>query len=177
LAPLNPSNTPRLYLTYTVGGEQHVQLYRYLPSGSQGTAISTIVELYAFLDSELYTTTIDSLQYSIEGSNVRIPLTWPGDPTYGTGTPTAGQEMKFVSVVGKGPDGHRVRLEQWGLTEAIPVKWRLGLGINPAMDDWFEHLQAAYTAGTFVTIGEQVAFFNQYYNFKYADDGITKARK
>jgi len=176
MAPHDPEATPRLYLTYTVGGEDHVQLFRYPPAGSQAAAIDTIVEMWAFLDSALYVCTIVSLEYSIEGSSVHLPLVWPGDPAYGTGSPPAGQEMKFFSVVGKDSFGTRIRYEQFGITQAIPTTWRLAVGVNSAMDDWFEHLQAAHTAGTFCTIGEDSAFFNQYYNFKYADNDIAKVR-
>ena len=176
MAPLNPNNTPRLFVNYTVGGEDHTQMVRYLPSGSQSAAVDTLVEMWAFLDASLYLCTITSLQYSIAGSNVRIPLVWPGDPSYGSGAPSAGQEMKFFSVVGKDNSGRRVRLEQFGIIQAVPSTWRLLIGVNSDMDDWFGHVRAAYAATTFCTIGEDNAYFNAYYNFKYADDGIAKAR-
>lgn len=176
MAPHDPEATPRLYVNYTVGGEDHTQMFRYPPSGSQSAAVDTIVEMWAFLDGGLYLCTIDSLEYSIEGSSVHLPLAWPGDPTYGTGTPTAGQEMKFISVVGKDSFGTRTRLEQFGIIQVIPATWRLPVGVNSILDDWFAHYQAAHTAGVFCTIGEDSAFFNQYYNFKYADNDIAKVR-
>jgi len=176
MAALEPDATPRLFLTYTVGGEDHVQQVRYPPSGSQSAAISTLVEMWAFLDSALYLCTINKLEYSNTGSSVRIPLAWPGNADYGAGAPPAGQEMKFFSVVGKDTLGRRVRLEQFGITQAIPTTWRLALGINAAMDDWFDHVQQAYLDVTLVTIADNPAFFNQYYNFKYADNDIAKVR-
>jgi len=177
MAPLPEHNTPRLFLTYSVGGEDHVQQFRYPASGSQGAAVAVLPELYAFLDPELYATTIVKLEYSLAESNVRIPLAWPGDASYGADTPPAGQQMKFLSVVGKDTTGRRIRVEQFGIKQAIPSTWRLALGVNTDLDDWFEHLQLAYTEVTLVTIADNPAFFNQYYNFKYADTDIAKVRE
>jgi len=176
MAGLPASNTPRLYIDYTVGGEQHTMTYRYPETGSQGAALSTIVELFAFMDSELYLTSINGARFSEINSNVTNPVAWPGDPTYGTGTPTAGQQMKFFSMVGKDPNGRRWRSEWFGCTEAIPVAWRLAYGINPTMDDMFDHLQAALTATTLCSIGGESVLMREYYNFKYADSEIAKVR-
>lgn len=176
MAPLAADSTPRLFLTYSVGGEDHIQQVRYPPSGSQSAAISTLVEMWAFLDAVLYLCTIQKLEYSNTGSSVRIPLVWPGNPDYGASAPPAGTESKFFSVVGKDSTGRRVRLEQWGVTQAIPSNWRLNVGVNTDMDNWFDHVQQAYLDVTLVTIADNPAFFNQYYNFKYSDNDIAKAR-
>jgi len=168
--------TPRLFLDYTVGGEDHTLQVRYPDGGSQGAAVSTLVEMMAFLDAGLYATTINSLQFSVAESDVRNPITWPGDASYGAGSPSAGQEMKFFSVTGKDSGGHRCRLEVFGIIQAIPSTWRLALGINTSMDDWFEHVRAAYLDGTFVSIAGDPVVWNLYYNFKYADHEIGKAR-
>lgn len=169
-------NTPRLFLDYTVGGEDHTVQFRYPEGGSQGAAVSTVVELMAFLDGSLYTTTINSLQFSDVESDVRNPITWPGDPSYGTGGVPAGQEMKFFSITGKDDDGHRCRVEMFGIGQAIPTTWRLALGVNTPMDNWFTHLRAAYLDGTFCSIAGRPVVWNLYYNFKYADHEIAKAR-
>jgi len=168
--------TPRLFLDYSVGGEDHTQQVRYPEGGSQGAAISTLVEMMAFLDAGLYLTTIIGLRFSVAESDVTNPVTWPGDATYGSGSPSAGQEMKFISVTGKDGGGHRCRLEMFGIIQVIPTTWRLLVGVNSVLDDWFEHLQAAYLDGTFCSIAGIGVIFNQYYNFKYADHEIAKVR-
>lgn len=176
MAPLPSSNTARLYLDYTVGGEDHTQTVRYDGPGNRVPAAGVLAELWAFLSSELYGTTIQGLRFSIAGSDVTNPMAWPGDPTYGAGSPPAGQQMKFFSIVGKSADGRRVRMEQFGITQAIPSTWRLARGINAAMDDWYDHVQIAHGDFVLCTISELPAIFNLYYNFKYADNDIAKVR-
>jgi len=176
MTALPASNTPRVFIDYTVGGEQHTMSYRYPETGSLVTALSTLAEMWAFMDSEMYATTIDGARFAEVNSNVTNPAVWPGDPSYGTGTPAAGQEMKFFSMVGKDPIGKRWRVEWFGVTQAIPSTWRLAVGINPSMDDMFDHLQAALTATTLCSIAGQSVLMRTYYNFKYADLEIAKKR-
>lgn len=176
MPPLPTSNTNRLYLDYTVGGEDHTQIVRYLSPTGQGAAISTLVELWAFLNGTLYQCDITGLRFSVVGSNVTNPLVWPGNATYGVGNPTAGQEMKFFSIVGKSQDGRRVRMEQFGSQVVIPPTWRQAMGVSPSMDSWFDHVQSAHDSGTFCTISGAEGLFNLYYNWKYSDNDINKVR-
>jgi len=173
---LPSSNTPRLYIDYTVGGEQHTMTFRYQETGSQEAALSTLVEMWAFMDGALYATTIDGARFSLVNSDVTNPVEWPGDAAYGTGSPAAGQEMRFFSMVGKDPSGRRWRSEWFGGTQAIPTSWRLPYGTNATMDDMFDHLQAALAAGTLCSIAGNTVLMRKYYNFKYADHEIAKKR-
>jgi len=176
MASLPSSNTPRVYIDYTVGGEQHTMTYRYPETGSLGAALSTLAEMWAFMDGAMYATTIDGARFSEINSDVTNPAVWPGDASYGTGTPAAGQEMRFFSMVGKDTNGRRWRSEWFGGTQAIPTSWRLPYGTNAVMDDMFDHLQSALSATTLCSIGGQSVLMRQYYNFKYADHEIAKKR-
>lgn len=176
MAALNPENTGRVFISYLVGGEEHVLQLRYGPSSNAVTALSTAAEMFAFMDSALYSTDIIRAESSSVGTSVRLPETWPGDSNYGTGTPPAGQEMKFISLTGKSVLGRRWRLEWFGVNVTIPAAWRMGLGVNSSFDDMREHVALALATSDFVCIDNEPGLINAYYNFKYADHEIGKAR-
>lgn len=176
MAPLPPDTTGRIYVDYVVGGEGHTITARYPSTGDAVTALSTMAEVFAFLDGALYETTIEGARFSVAGSNVTNPITWPGDPSYGTGSPPAGQQMKFISWVGKSPDGRRTRWEVFGISASIPSTWRLAQGINTSIDNARGHVADAGAEESWCGISGLPYLVNPYTNFKYADHEIAKVR-
>lgn len=173
---LPPSNTARVYVDYLVGGEEHTMTLRYPEDGSPVTTLSTVAELFAFLDPTLYTTDIIGARQSDINSNVTNPISWPGSASYGSLNPPAGQQMKFFSMVGKDHNGRRWRLEWFGTNLTIPATWRMTVGTNSDMDDMRDHLQTALASGAICSIAGLPVLMRSYYNFKYADHEIAKLR-
>lgn len=177
MAPLPASNTGRVYIDYTVGGEEHTVTSRFLSiSSSAALCLAGWAEIFAFLSPNMFAITSVSSRFSVINSDVTNPITWPGSLGYGADQPPVGQEMKFFSMVGKSQDGRRVRYELFGSKQAIPSSWRLPVGSNLDMDDARAHLQAMHVSGATCTISGGAALLNPYYNFKYADLEIDKAR-
>lgn len=176
MAPISPDNTGRIYVDYLVGGEEHTVVARWLTGIGPVTALSTMAEVFAFLDPVLYTTAILGARYSVEGSNVTLPITWPGDPSYGAADPSPGKEMLFISMTGKSTLGRRWRIEFFGINITVPAAWRMPLGVNASLDDAREHISTALATGGWVGIDGNGVLVNPYYNFKYADHEIGKAR-
>lgn len=174
---LPASNTARIYIDYSVGGEDHTLIARFMGiSSSPALVLSTLAEVFAFLSPALFLTTIIGARQSFSGSDVTNPIAWPGSPSYGAGTPPDGQQMKFVTMVGKSADGHRCRYAFFGVTTVIPPTWRVSLLTAPDLADAFDHIQSAHNNSTLSTISGQRGLFNRYFNIKYFDHEIAKVR-
>lgn len=132
MAPVNPNNTARVWLTYQTGGggaaQQHELLMRY-NSGSGttstqalqliGLALVAIGPANFFLDWQAV-----SARAAAQGSDISLPVALPGPLTTFVGTGTAeapvsvqARETKFV---GRSPStGVRWSLSLYGLVDSL----------------------------------------------------------
>ena len=161
--PVSPSDTERWYLTYTVGGHQHTQIMRTLPATSHTVVSEGYDLILAGLEASLYLITIDSLEVSVLGSNVRNPATWAGSATYGSGAEPATGVPKFISFVGKDALGHKNRISFFGWSGLQPDDFRINAGEVAAIDTAIANLNADTTL--WLTIGGGTTLWHSYANF------------
>lgn len=174
MAPLPESNTARAYLKYQVDNEVHTLVSRLAP-GFTNDDINAMVDDFITVASPLVNdTTFVSLERSVVGSNVRIPVTRVGVTEWGGGGTFPERSPWFWSFTGKSIDGRRARVELFGRNVSNNVNWRL-----PGVDDsnvqaFIEFLQA--TEGSFLTISGEPPIWNAYANESISQHWIGAER-
>lgn len=175
MAPLNPNNTARAFLTYNVVGHDHTMMARYDPASAD---LATVIEqMSAFLDAidpMVYPSTFVRFETSAEGSNVRVPQTWTGITSWGAGTPDPDEAPFFYSFTGKDPVGRRFRIEVFGAPGTQGAPWRYPAGALTGVDAAIAVLETE--EAVFLSITGSTPFFNQYANRKASDHWVDELR-
>lgn len=161
--PTSPSDTERWYLKYTVGTKQHTQIMRTLNATSHTVVSNGFDLILGALTSNLYEITIDSLEVSLQGSNVRNPATWTGSATYGAGGEPPTGVPKFISFVGRDQLGHKNRISFYGWKGLQPDDFRINAGEDSTIDLAIANLQLEPTI--WLTIGGGTTNWHSYANF------------
>jgi hypothetical protein len=114
MAPINPNNTQRFYVDYTVAGYQHTLQMRAGSTVEASDASATLAALFAAFDSAIYVATIDGFRSAAPGTNITVPEVWLGDAAYGVGAGVPANSAQYYDMVGRGATGHRVRVAIFG---------------------------------------------------------------
>lgn len=163
MSPVDPSNTARVFVVYTTNGDQHTVSARYDSElMTPADAVAVMSDLFTAAAGSLYETTIDRAEHSEVGSNVRLPVTWSGDATYGSGTSTAQDRDNLWSWTGKSEDGRRFRLELLGIKTTVPGNFRQARAAANLADAVLTILEGV--TPIFLTITGGTPIFNQYAN-------------
>jgi len=134
MAPLNPNNTERYRVFYTVGGHQHTQEIR-TDTISPSAVGAYITSYYTAITTKLHALVIDQVQYAPSGSNIFNGVTTgvEGD-TYGSGAPAVpGENAYYFDFVGRSTGGRRMRFAQFGAI-ALGGDYRFIAGEDAALD-------------------------------------------
>lgn len=135
MAPLDPTNTPRFKILYTVGAHDHASEVR---GGtiSPATLGVELDDLYNFLADAgiLFTLVVNEVQYAPSGSNIFNAVTTGIEGnSYGSGTPTTVQEPQYFDFVGRSAGGRRTRFSVFG-ANYLGGDFRVIAGENPGID-------------------------------------------
>lgn len=167
LPPLDPSNTRRLFIVYTSGGEEHNMMLRVAPAISAGTIEDTI-DAVALAMAPLMDPTDNVIRVDdcAAGSNIRFPLFPIGYAgTAGSSTPTDQTKSAFISMTGKGTDGRLTRVSFYIMTAANFNETRVNLGVlGAAYVDWYNAIDNNPFGVAFRTIGGAIPTYNNYIN-------------
>jgi len=167
MAPLPPESTARVYVDYNDGIHSHTLIARYVPPATPADILANIAAIFTILDPVAYAITISGARFSLSGSNVTNPETWPGDPSYGTGAMPAVNAPRQVMWGGKSPDGRLVAWYLFGLNFTTPGNYRFANGAIPEFDDVGDLMQAATANGEFRTVSGQIPLIKTYTNVNF----------
>ena len=165
MAPLPPSTTPRVQVTYTSGGRPHTAEVR-MAIGS----IKADGELRAQALADVMATCMASGDGTVgafwipAGTNIRqtLPLT-PATGGGSAGTITPESQACFLSFTGRSDDGRDVKFSLFTILFDGQTTYRIPLGSASSVvqDLWAEVVNAADPS---VTISGEVALWNAYVN-------------
>lgn len=117
MAPLPPNNTPRFRIKYTNVSHQHsMEVRSHLSPSALGTLID---DFFTALDTAIFSTVIDSVEFAADGSDIFNPVTSgiEGNVYTGFGSGTVpGEAAQYISFIGRSSGGRRVRLYVFGVT-------------------------------------------------------------
>ena len=175
MAPLDPANTPRAYLTYRVAGQEHTMMVRYDAAAASTAVVATeITNFINAMDPLLFSSTFVRFEISAEGSNVRIPATWSG-PTEWGGTPADPDDAPyFFSFTGKDTTGRRFRLEIFGRGTGAGLPWRVSTADDTSIQAAVAVLETE--EAVFLSIAGNTPIYNQYANRSVSQHWVGEVR-
>jgi len=165
MAPLPVENTDRLFVDYTVCGEQHTALIRFGGTASVGDAMAMYDAFLLALDDFIFLTTIDGARQALNGSTVTFPITWSGAATYGSGAGSHFQTANYADFIGRSIGGRRVRIAQFGAivhADTVDSDYRYNAADEPRVAAALAVLEA--DSGSPVAIDGDPAVWQQYAN-------------
>lgn len=110
MAPLPANSTPRAFIEYTVGGQEHVLEIRLAPGSVSGDASSAFGLLAPEMANFLHTSdAVTGVRFSQAGSNLSFPVAVTAVPGIQAVAPDPDHKPNFVSFTGRSSDGRRVR--------------------------------------------------------------------
>lgn len=177
LAPLPASNTGRAYVDYNDGHFDHTLTVRYAVGVAYLDALDAAAAVLSIMEDSLNLISIEGARYSVVGSDITFPATWPGATTYGTGTLPEVNAPRAYTMGGKSVLGRLTSITLYGINEGTPVDYVLDAS------DWGTQWPAARTllnnyssTGIFVAIdGEQVLWRDRV-TVNFNDHYVVRAR-
>jgi len=160
---LNPNNTRRYFVDYTVNDVQHTLMVRTGSTVSAAALSGDVDSVLTAFASDLYEWTIRGLRVANAGSDVTNPATWSGSSSYGSGTTndTIGRALA-ASYTGRDSVGHKVRSFFYGTKNLSEGDYRITRPESSVVADVLDALLAL--TDTFLTIGGNKPTWNQYAN-------------
>jgi hypothetical protein len=131
----------------------------------------------AFIDAiggALFASVFVKFERSDEGSNVRVPATWSGPTTWGTGAGDPDDAPYFLSFTGKDVAGHKARVDIFGRGVVEGLGWRVNAADDAGVADALEAL--ATPDAVFNSIGGAGVIWNQYANRSVAQHWVKMLR-
>jgi hypothetical protein len=172
MAPLPENNTPRVWVGYYDGVNEHEMMIRYIASGA------TLADVLGFahdfllaIDPMLYTIEITGARASASGSTFSFPVLWTGQPSYGDDpmpTLLAPRETRWL---GRDNTGRRVSWSIYGGKYTSPDSYRISALDNVNVSNGITAIETAIVGDAFVTInlGDPIVYpyvdvnFNSYW--------------
>lgn len=175
MAPLPPSNTPRLFYDYLQGTTTHTMMVRHDVGSTVSNVDLQVDEFLNAISALLVTTTISAVRAAAAGSDITLPVVSALVGTvYGTGTASPITDARQFSFTGRSTAGRRARVEVFG-ANAAPVDYRVTPTELPAIQTALDAL--ANDPDVFEAIdGLSGVVWNQYMNFGLHDHYVKKAR-
>lgn len=134
MAPLPTDNTQRFFLDYSTTNLSHTLMVR-TTSTTSAAAFSTFMDAFlTALAPELSLITIDGARVAQVNTNVSIPITWSGDPSYGTGSESAVFRPRSLCFLGRTANGRRARMYVFGGDYTSPNDFRINRVDNANID-------------------------------------------
>jgi len=161
MAPLPESNTARLFVGYNDGTFDHTLQFRYDDSSTTEGDVMDVADAYltAWGDA-LYAISITQVERCAQGSNVHLPVTWTGSPSYGTGAMPAVNAPRYLEFTGKDQTGRRWHLVQFSFAFATDVNYVFQPGDEADLDAARAALIAGFAAFTITSIAGQKVLIN-----------------
>jgi len=167
MAPLPPENTRRFWVEYTDEVNVHELMVRLDTDATVADGITVVNDFFTALDPALYQITITGARFAEAGSTISNPVTWDGDPTFGTGFMPAVNGPREFAWEARSADGRKASYSVYGMQLSTPADYRYGAGEQADLDAARSVLVAAHNAGTLCTISGAKGIFKLYVNVNF----------
>lgn len=181
MAPLDPSNTGRVYIDYTTGGgttaQNHTVMARF--NSGVGGNFAGALSMLGFVITEMGATAFfdgwqaTGARYSLAGQNISnaapLPAGLIGFVGAGQATATRQSQARQTKFVGRSPtDGRRVSFGFYGLVDSLftEADFRVARTAENFVGAVLDVLEEA-DAGYFVAIGLAPAVWKEYADWQY----------
>lgn len=176
---IDPTNTARMFLDYTVGGAPRSVTLRF---SNGDNARSKLGNVHSFIDSQSAAfgnnVVFSGARLAGKGSNVTVPLDWVAIDGTAPAAIENPNKTLFASIVGRDDTGHKVRWFWYGLFfGAPPADYRIDGESFPLVTGFFVDFQAFVAANSVLTINLLPPTINDYVNVGYNAYHQRQARK
>jgi hypothetical protein len=183
MAALPANATSRYFVKYFSAGRTHKASFRY--TGGSGLPTPLFIELVGgFFDSLHALISSDfvfvSASYIAEGTNIELPMDTPPAITPSTVALTLGDSPRYVSFVGRGPSGHKIRVYVFGISLDPGDSAQVATQDYRVLPEEITSIGNALTALVILnplTIGGDMPIWHQYANVGYNVHFQKKARR
>lgn len=168
MAPLPPNNTARTWTDYSDGINEHSLMVRFDATAlSVADALGFVANFLLDISDSLYQLTIIGARWAEQGSNIAIPVTWPGDSTYGTNPLPPKDAPRELRWEGRDQGGRKVSYAVYGTNITTPDIFRvISSGANlPNLG--VLAINAGSAEGCFQTIGGNRPTMKNYVNVNF----------
>lgn len=177
MAPLPQNNTARFWVDYNDDVNEHTAMVRFdatvldVPS-----ALDTYHEFLTDISDFLYEITIIGARWAEQGSDISIPVTWPGDSTYGTDFMPPLLGPRQTRWEGRDSSGRKGSLSLYGCKYTTPDSYRIiSIGANlPNLG--VLAINAGSALGSFQSIGGNRMNMKNYVNVNFNSYWEAEAR-
>jgi hypothetical protein len=168
MAPLPTNGTPRVWVEYNDGQNDHKLMVRYAASGpSVEEVLLMIASIWGALDPNWFAVTILGARAASSGSDISFPVPWPGDPSYGTGAMPANRAPLELRFLGRDDSGRKVSWSFYGGDFVVPDTFRFPYSVGGSVADVIDSIAAATASFAFFTINLQAPQIYQFADVNY----------
>jgi hypothetical protein len=168
MAPLDPHGTPRVFVDYNDGFNDHTLMVRYAASGpSVEEVLTMIASIWDALDPNWYEITITGARAAASGSGISFAVPWPGATVYGSGGLPLNRRPVELRFLGRDDSGRRVSWSFYGGTFTIPDGFRFPHSVGGSVADVIDSIEAATASFAFFTINLQAPHVYPYADVNY----------
>ena len=177
MAVLPESNTDRLFWTYNDGFYDHSLQFRYDTGSTSEADVGTVIHNYlTALSTTLYAITFVSFERSLEGSNVRNPVSWGHSSTYGSTAMPEVNAPRYFFFTGRASSGRRWHLVQFGGAFTTPATWKLTTGDSGNLASARTVLVDAFSVLTITSIDHLAVTVNSVFPVGENDHYVVRQR-
>lgn len=163
MAPLPPSNTKRFELAYETCGFAHTLQMRTVTDMLPSEASTALDGFLTAIASQIYQLTVVQFSVIDKEDTISFPVTWSGDPSYGTGEGPADHTAAYVDFVGRSAGGRRCRVAVFGgKNYSVGADFRVTSSDSTVVADALAALVGA--EGAFLAIDESQVLWHAYFN-------------
>lgn len=177
MAPLPQNNTSRAWVEYNDGVNDHVAMFRFDATAlSVAAALSLYADFLSDIEEFLYLITIAGAKWAEQGSDISVPVTWPGASTYGSDPMATLLGPRETRWVGRDTSGRRVSFSLYGCKYTSPDSYRIiSSGANlPNLG--VIAINTASADGAMLTIGGNRATMKNYVDVNFNSYWEAEAR-
>lgn len=163
MAPLPENNTPRLFIEYTEGGQEHVLELRLSSGSTTVEAVAAYTAVAPSMAALLFAADrVTGARFAAAGSNFSFPISVSAQTGSASGTADADRKPYFVSVTGRSTDGRRVRVTMFTQLALVETNGYKIVAPAGAFATWRNAVTGASADAR--TISGQVPVWNSYLN-------------
>lgn len=176
MAALPPFSTGRVWVDYATINAEHSFMLRYPEGGTPSLALDVAASFLNQASNSLHVINVRGARYAPQGSDVTLPIAWPGELTYGSTQENPVNAPRFVSFAGRSALGRRWLLQLYGWRGTTPSNYRQFLGDDVGLENGVQELQDASAEGVICAIDGTGLNIYEYFNVNYNDHWVGEAR-
>lgn len=143
MAPLPENNTPRFWLDYNDGRNDHSLMVRYAASAGTAAAMDFLDAFLTALSADLFLLTVQGARASASGSNISLPVAWTGAASYGADPLPLNRRPFECRFLSRSVTGRRGSMSVYGTKFNLPDEFRIARDADPQISNAFSAWETA----------------------------------